>query len=96
MSQHLRTFDQLPNGAYVRLSQLVQLPNRVCASVPLPFSAPTLWRMVREGAFPRPIKFANRVTAWNVGEVRAWLDQEKRRQATPWAQDAIKGGGHGA
>lgn len=73
MSQQISNFDQLPDGAYVRISQLVQLPNRPQQPVPLPFSAPTLWRKVREGTFPRPVKLAPRVTAWNVGQVRAWL-----------------------
>jgi predicted DNA-binding transcriptional regulator AlpA len=39
----------------------------------LPFSAATLWRMVRAGTFVRPIKLSPRVTAWNRAEVEAWL-----------------------
>ena len=66
-------FDALPNSAYVREAQLVQSPNRPDGTAPLPFSAPTLWRKVKAGTFPRPIKLSERVTAWNVGAVRAWL-----------------------
>ena len=40
---------------------------------PLPFSAPTLWRKVKEGTFPRPHKLSERVTAWRVGSVREWM-----------------------
>jgi prophage regulatory protein len=66
-------FDALPNSAYVREAQLVQSPNRPEGTAPLPFSAPTLWRKVKAGTFPKPIKLSERVTAWNVGAVRAWL-----------------------
>jgi len=66
-------FDALPNSAYVREAQLVQSPTRPDSTSPLPFSAPTLWRMVKAGTFPKPIKLSERVTAWNVGAVRAWL-----------------------
>ena len=66
-------FDALPNSAYVREAQLVQSPKRPGGTAPLPFSAPTLWRKVKAGTFPKPIKLSERVTAWNVGAVRAWL-----------------------
>lgn len=81
MSQHFRNFDQLPAAAYVRLSELVQLPNRPPQPVPLPFSGPTLWRKVREGTFPRPVKLGPRVTAWSVGQVRAWLALQQEEGA---------------
>ena len=66
-------FDALPNSAYVREAQLVQSRTRSGSTALLPFSAPTLWRMVKAGTFPKPIKLSARVTAWNVGAVRAWL-----------------------
>lgn len=66
-------FDVLPNSAYVRESQLVQSTTRPNSAAPLPFSAPTLWRKVKAGTFPKPVKFSSRVTCWNVGSVRAWI-----------------------
>lgn len=39
----------------------------------VPFSAPTLWRRVRAGEFPKPVKISDRVTAWRVEDVRAWM-----------------------
>lgn len=66
-------FDALPNSAYVREAQLVQSPTRPDGTAPLPFSAPTLWRKVKAGTFPKPIKLSERVTCWQVGAVRAWL-----------------------
>jgi prophage regulatory protein len=70
-SIHQSVFDALPNSGYVREAQLVQSPKR--PNAPLPFSAPTLWRKVKAGTFPKPIKLSERVTAWNVGTVRAWM-----------------------
>lgn len=66
-------FDQLPDSAFIRESQLVQSPHRPDNPAPLPFSAPTLWRKVKEGSFPKPIKLSKRVTAWEVRAVRQWL-----------------------
>ena len=70
---HQSVFDALPDSAYIRESQLVHSPKRPDTPAPLPFSAPTLWRKVKAGTFPKPIKLSERVTAWNVGTVRAWM-----------------------
>ena len=71
---HLQSvFDSLPSSGYVREADLVQSPKRPAHPAPLPFSAPTLWRKVKAGNFPAPVKLSKRVTAWNVGVVRAWL-----------------------
>lgn len=70
---HTSVFDALPDSAYIRESQLVQSPKRPETPAPLPFSAPTLWRKVKAGTFPAPVKLSERVTAWNVGTVRAWM-----------------------
>lgn len=67
-------FDELPDSAWLRESQLVRSSkNSTSAVAPLPFSAPTLWRMVKAGNFPKPTKLSARVTAWQVGQVRAWM-----------------------
>jgi prophage regulatory protein len=45
----------------------------------LPFSASTLWRKVRQGNFPQPIRLGPAITAWRVSEIEKWLaDQEVR------------------
>ncbi len=67
-------FDTLPDSAWVRENQLVRSPkNPESAIAPLPFSAPTLWRKVRAGTFPKPHKLSERVTAWKVSQVREWM-----------------------
>lgn len=70
---HQSVFDALPDSAFIRESQLVRSPKRPDTPAPLPFSAPTLWRKVKAGTFCKPYKLSERVTAWKVGEVRAWM-----------------------
>lgn len=72
-------FDLLPDSAWLRESQLVRsAKNPDSAVAPLPFSAPTLWRKVKAGTFPKPMKLSERVTAWNVGAVRAWMTAQSQ------------------
>lgn len=78
-------FDQLPDGAWLRQSELVRGAKTPLA--PLPFSAPTLWRKVKDGTFPAPVKLSARVTAWQVGAVRGWL--ESIAEGKPLPQKAI-------
>ncbi len=67
-------FDALPDSGWLRESQLVRSSKSPASAVaPLPVSAPTLWRMVKAGKFPKPTKLSARVTAWQVGQVRAWM-----------------------
>jgi prophage regulatory protein len=66
MAQDPRPFGELPATGYVRQSQLIPAP--------VPFSSATLWRRVKAGTFPKPVKLSERVTAWRVEDVRQWLD----------------------
>ena len=65
----VKNFDSLPSSSFIRQSQLI--PDIV------PFSPATLWRKVKAGEFPQPIKLSERDTAWNVGELRAWLESKR-------------------
>ena len=49
---HTSVFDALPDSAWLREAQLVRSPKSPDSAIaPLPFSAPTLWRMVKLGKF---------------------------------------------
>ncbi len=41
------------------------------------FSAPTLWRKVKAGTFPKPVKLGQNMTAWRYEEVQAWMEAQK-------------------
>lgn len=42
----------------------------------IPFSKSTLWRRVRSGTFPMPVKLSQRITAWRVEDIRRWIDAQ--------------------
>lgn len=77
MAYHSTSFDLLPDSAFVREAQLVQSPKRPDSPNPLPFSAPTLWRKVKDGSFPKPYKLGQRITCWRVGDIRAWMTAQQ-------------------
>jgi predicted DNA-binding transcriptional regulator AlpA len=58
--------DGLSDNALVRLNNLHSL--RL-----VPFSSSTVWRKVRKGEFPTPIKISPGVTAWRVADLKRWL-----------------------
>jgi predicted DNA-binding transcriptional regulator AlpA len=55
----------LPETGYVRQAQLIPAI--------FPFSSATLWRKVKAGTFPRPVKLGPRITAWRVDDIRALI-----------------------
>lgn len=65
-------FNDLPNSALLRERQILPI---------LPWSAPTLWRRVKTGDFPQPIRLEGRITCWRWGDVREWLDAQAARVA---------------
>lgn len=55
-----------PSNGYLRQSQLI--PDL------LPFSQSTLWRKVKDGTFPAPVKLSLRITAWRVSDIEQWMN----------------------
>lgn len=41
----------------------------------LNFSASTIWRKVRDGSFPKPVKLSDAVTGWRTADIRAWMNK---------------------
>jgi prophage regulatory protein len=58
-------FDSLPDSGFLRLHQLIPAV--------VPWSRATHWRYCKDKKFPQPVKLSSRVTAWRVGDVRAWM-----------------------
>lgn len=70
--ENVTPFDELPDSALIRERHLVD--KKIQGYLPpVPFSAPTLWRKVKNGTFPKPVKVSARITAWRVSDIRAWL-----------------------
>ncbi|MBU3617336.1 AlpA family transcriptional regulator [Polynucleobacter sp. JS-Polo-80-F4] len=60
-----RRFQVDSNQGFIRQKRLLGI---------LGFSAPTLWRKVKAGTFPKPIKLGANMTAWRVEEVHQWMN----------------------
>lgn len=56
----------LPATGYIRMALLL---------VFVPFSSATIWRKVKKGQFPAPVKLSDRVTAWRCEDIRAWIEK---------------------
>ncbi|MFJ2364553.1 helix-turn-helix transcriptional regulator [Pseudomonas sp. NPDC087697] len=60
----LANFDSLPDSAHVRLPVVIALKG---------VSAATIWRWVKAGILPAPVKLGPNTTAWRVGDLRCTL-----------------------
>jgi prophage regulatory protein len=58
----------LPQEGYIRLNRLI--PGII------PCSRTTIWRKVRAGEFPKPVKLSERITAWRASDIRQWMDDQ--------------------
>jgi predicted DNA-binding transcriptional regulator AlpA len=66
----LKHFDSLPDSANVRQPVVEAL---------FGCSGSTVWRMVKRKTLPAPRKLSDRISAWNVGELRRKLDRVDQR-----------------
>lgn len=60
----VKNFDNLSSHSFIRIPSMCILYS---------LSRATIWRAVKNGTIPKPVKLTERVTAWNVGIVRAHL-----------------------
>jgi predicted DNA-binding transcriptional regulator AlpA len=82
MTAKVISVGELPVTGYMRQAQLIPAI--------IPFSTATLWRKVRSGDFPPPIKLSERITAWRVEDIRAWMES---RHATVKQPTTLNAGG---
>ena len=68
----LKNFDSLPNSAHVRLPVVAALFGS---------SPATVWRRVKAKTLPAPRKLSERVSAWNVGQLRSALSDTSCKAA---------------
>ncbi len=54
----------MSNVLYIRIAQLIKL---------IPVSRASIWRKVKDGTFPKPVKLGDRITAWDMKDIEAWL-----------------------
>lgn len=56
----------LPLTGFVRARLLLRL---------IPFSRATLWRRVKAGSFPGPVRLSEGITAWRAEDIRRWIQE---------------------
>jgi predicted DNA-binding transcriptional regulator AlpA len=66
MAASINPQHSMPEIGYVRQSPLIPAI--------FPFSQATLWRKVKAGTFPQPVKLGPRITAWKVEDIRDWIE----------------------
>ena len=64
-NQHQTAIPALQGTGYIRMASLTKI---------VPLVPSSIWRLVKKGTFPKPVKLSENCTAWKVEEVRAWLD----------------------
>jgi prophage regulatory protein len=57
---------------YIRISEIASRPGHEGM---LPVSAPTIWRWVKLGTFPPPIRLGPQTTAWPVEAIEEFIRQ---------------------
>ena len=68
----LAHFDTLPESAHVRLPVVAALHG---------IGPATVWRWVKAGRLPAPVKLGPNTTAWRVGELRRVMAQARATRA---------------
>jgi predicted DNA-binding transcriptional regulator AlpA len=69
------TNGELPTTGYIRQAQLIPTI--------LPFSSATLWRKIKVGDFPQPVKLSERITAWRVEDIKIWMESRNATLEKP-------------
>lgn len=68
------TKDRKAGDRLLREAQVLEL---------VPVSAATLWRSIKRGEFPRPIRISVRAVAWLESEIHAWIAQRQEASHEP-------------
>ena len=66
---------QLPETGFLRLHQILgnRRTNPPTPAI-IPVSKSTWWQGIKTGRYPRPVKLAERCTAWRVEDIRALIE----------------------
>jgi predicted DNA-binding transcriptional regulator AlpA len=71
MNKHGSEMNMEKKESSTRKTGLLRLP-QVLELVPV--SKSTLWNMVKEGRFPKPVKLSERCTCWRAADVYGFVD----------------------
>ncbi len=67
----------LPRTGFSRERQLLGDPKATPPVPPIiPVGHTTLWEMVKNGDFPKPVKLSRNITAWRNEDVHKWIEEK--------------------
>jgi prophage regulatory protein len=80
-ASYLIGVDGKPGAAFLAASvrDVLLRIDTVCAISGL--SVPTIYRLMSQNKFPRPVKITNTARAWKLSEIGAWVESRERRAA---------------
>lgn len=58
----------MPLATHLRLPELIQR---------LGIARSTIYKLIQDGDFPKPVKITRRTSAWNEDEVQAYLNRQR-------------------
>ncbi|WP_298234421.1 AlpA family transcriptional regulator [uncultured Azohydromonas sp.] len=73
MSAQVNDIGDLADETFVRVDAITSVPGKPGR---YPFSPATWWRWVRTKKAPQPVKLGPGITAWRLGDLRAWEAQQ--------------------
>jgi prophage regulatory protein len=62
--------NKLPHIGFLRLPAIIGRDGLI------PVSKSTWWAGIKTGRFPKPVKLSERVTAWRVEDIRAFIESK--------------------
>lgn len=68
----------MPNNTHFPTTGFVRLSAIIAPNGPIPVSKSTWWAGIKDGRFPKPVKFGPRITAWRVEDIRSLIDSGGR------------------
>lgn len=78
---------------FIRIRELASSPGR--KGLParrgrLPVSFATIWRWVKLGSFPQPVRLGPQVTAWRMEDIERWEAEHGARQSAEADPHALR------
>jgi predicted DNA-binding transcriptional regulator AlpA len=80
-----QTLTTSPDPELVRYVRVTDITTTAKHKGALPISPSTLWRWIKAGSFPQPLRLSSQVVVWKESDITAWL--AAREQA-----GAVEGG----
>ena len=50
---------------FIRLNEIIKI---------IPIGKSTIWKRVKEGTFPKPVKLSERTTAWKIADINKYIE----------------------